>query len=165
MSAARARQGLHSPLLIIHSPHIRCLPSPSKTGDSVDSDNKAALHIMANPIFHERMKHLDIDCHVVRNQFRVGFVLPSFVRSKEQLVDLFTKNLSGPCFASLLSKMDLFSLSPGPSCGGDVGIVAATAMAVLDFEAVDSLGEDDAPDSSSTLPNVAHESASHKAVG
>ena len=59
-------------------------------------DNKAAQHIAANPVFHERTKHLRIDCHYTRDKVLEGFLQIAHVTSNEQIADIMTKPLGEP---------------------------------------------------------------------
>lgn len=51
----------------------------------VYSDSKVALQIAANPVFHEKMKYIEIDCHFIREKIQAGLIKTIHVSSKDQL--------------------------------------------------------------------------------
>ncbi|CAN6445040.1 unnamed protein product [Victoria cruziana] len=72
-------------------------------------DNKSAIYIASNHTFHERTKHIEMDCHYVREEVLMKNLELAYVPSEFQLRDFFTKSLPSPRFHMLLGKFSVFS--------------------------------------------------------
>ena len=77
---------------------------------TIHCDNQAAIHIASNSVFHERTKHIEVDCHKVREAIEMGTILPCYTRSEDQLADVFTKAITSKVGDSIYPRLGLTSL-------------------------------------------------------
>ena len=64
-------------------------------------DNLGATYLAANPIFHARKKHMEIDYHFVREQVKSRHLWIGHLSTKEQTADILTKALPKQRFLML----------------------------------------------------------------
>lgn len=81
-------------------------------------DNRFAMALASNPVFHARTKHIEIDYHYIREQVLAKQLDLHFVGSCNQHADIFTKGL--PVSRFLLLKAKLMVGSPPMSLKGGV---------------------------------------------
>ena len=61
-------------------------------------------------ILHERTKHIEVNCHFIREKIASGCVAISFVNSNDQLADIFTKPLRGPRIKYICNKLGAYDV-------------------------------------------------------
>lgn len=75
-------------------------------------DNIGATYLCANPIFHRRMKHVEVDYHFVRERVTRRQLEVRSISSKDQLADIMTKSLSSTPFQVMRDNLQLAPLPP-----------------------------------------------------
>jgi hypothetical protein len=73
-------------------------------------DNLGATYLSANPFFHARAKHIEIDFHFVRERVLRKLLEVRFIPSKDQVADEFTKPLPYRAFEDFKHDLNLSKL-------------------------------------------------------
>lgn len=70
-------------------------------------DNKAAIELSKNPVFHAKTKHIDVAAHFVREFVEDNRITVQYVKIKAQPADCLTKCLDKLQYQKLNSLMNL----------------------------------------------------------
>ncbi|KAM2778784.1 hypothetical protein COP1_014123 [Malus domestica] len=80
---------------------LKELSMPQEEPTEIYVDNKSAIALAKNPVFHDRSKHIDTRYHYIRECIARKDVQVEYVKSQDQIADIFTKPLKQEDFIRL----------------------------------------------------------------
>ena len=83
---------------------------PQTTSTHLHANNTSAIQIATNPVFHERTKHIEVDCHSIRDTLESQVISLPHISFDLQVANVFTKTLTRQRHKFLVSKLLLTNL-------------------------------------------------------
>ena len=80
---------------------------PQTEPTSLYADNTSAIQIVVNPVFHERTKHIEVDCHSICDAYDNRLISLPHVSTQLQIADILTKAVMLPHHQFLVGKLML----------------------------------------------------------
>ena len=75
-----------------------------------NADNTSVIQIATNRIFHERTKHIEVDCHSIRDTLESQVISLPHISFDLQVANIFTKALTRQRHQFLVGKLLLVDL-------------------------------------------------------
>lgn len=94
------------------------LQSPLQRATLVYCDNISAVYMSANPVQHQRTKHIEIDLHFVREHVALGAVRVLHVPTTSQDADIFTKGVPSSLFTEFKTSLNVRCTDAQTAPGG-----------------------------------------------
>ena len=81
-------------------------------GDSMKMfcDNQVAISIIKNQVYHDRPKHVEINCHFIKEKIAEGTISLFYTPTILQTADILTKVLFRTNFEDLRSKLGMINI-------------------------------------------------------
>ena len=73
-------------------------------------DNTRAINLTKNPIQHSKTEHIEIKHHFIRDHIQKDEIEIKFMKTENQLEDLFTKPLARDRFNKLRTKLGVLDI-------------------------------------------------------
>ena len=83
---------------------------PHTTSTPLHADNTSAIQIATNPIFHECTKHIEVDCHSIRDTLESRVISLPYISSDLQVADIVIKAFTRQQHQFLVGKLLLVDL-------------------------------------------------------
>ena len=81
---------------------------------TINCDNNSAINLSEDPSLHPHVKHIDIKYHFIRERVQLNEINVSYINTKDNIADAFTKALAAPTFERLRGFMGLKQVPAQP---------------------------------------------------